>query len=313
MGTGRVVIVGEALVDLVPATCDGEAGLVPRPGGSPFNVAVAAARLGAPTTFVGRISSDAFGTLLTRTLDDEGVATDLIVTTDDPTTLAVVSLDERGGATYGFYLEATSAFGLTADAVRLPEDATIVHVSCGAVLLDADPAGAALRSAIADAAALTSFDPNVRPQFVDDLGAYARTVDTTAAACDLVKVSDEDLQVLHPQVDPLEVARAWADAGPRLVVVTRGADGATAVGPGLDGEVTVAGRDRGPIADTVGAGDSFSGALVAWLHDHGVTDADALGALDADAVADALAFAADVAAVTVTRVGADPPRRAELG
>lgn len=309
---GGVVVVGEALVDLVPATCDDEPGLVPRAGGSPFNVAVAAARLGAPTTFVGRVSTDAFGALLAGTLEAEGVATDRLIRTDDPTTLAVVSLDDGGGATYGFYLTGTSAFGLTAEAVRLPDDAAIVHVSCGAVLLDTEPAGHALRAAIDRATALTSFDPNVRPQFVDDLVAYARTVDTTAAACDLVKVSDDDLRTLHPQRDPLDVARAWADAGPRLVVVTRGPGGAVAVGAGLDREVRVAGRDRGPIADTVGAGDSFSGALVTWLHQHGVGDADALGALDADAVADALGFAADVAAVTVTRVGADPPRRGEL-
>jgi fructokinase len=306
-------VVGEALIDLVPASCDGEPGLVPRAGGSPFNVAVGAARLGAPTAFLGRVSTDAFGELLTSRLLDEGVSTEHVVATDEPTTLAVVSLDEDGVASYGFYLEGTSAFGLTAGHVALPDDVTIVHASCGAVLLDTSPAGDALRAALASDGALTSFDPNVRPQFVRDLDAYRAVVTRTVASCDLVKVSDEDLEVLHPDADPLEVARAWAGSGPPLVIVTRGPDGATAVHADRTETVEVAGRDGLTVADTVGAGDSFSGALLTWLHGRGIADATALRALSGDDLAEALTFARDVAAVTVTRVGADPPRRNELG
>lgn len=305
-------VVGEALIDLVPATCGDETGMVPRVGGSPYNVAVGTARLSAPTTFLGRLSDDAFGQLLRERLTAEGVGTDHAVSTSEPTTLAVVSLDEHGVASYGFYLEGTSAFGLRDEHVRLPDDITIVHASCGAVLLDTEPAGAALRAALASDGVLSSFDPNVRPQFVRDLDAYRALVDDTVATCDLVKVSDEDLEVLHPSEDPLAVARRWAASGPPLVVVTRGPGGAVAVRAGGGADVEVAGRDGIDVADTVGAGDSFSGALLTWLHEHGVGDRAALASIDDVRVRDALAFARDVAAVTVTRVGADPPRRAEL-
>lgn len=306
-------VVGEALIDLVPATCGDETGLVPRAGGSPYNVAVGAARLGSPTTFLGRLSDDTFGQLLRDRLRAEGVATDRGTPTTDPTTLAVVSLDGDGVASYGFYLEGTAAFGLRADDVALPDDVTIVHASCGAVLLDTEPAGAALRAALARTDVLTSFDPNVRPQFVRDLEAYRRLVDATVATCDLVKVSDEDLEVLFPGDDPVDVAGRWVRSGPVIVVVTRGPAGAVALTAAEDEPVEVPGRGGLDVADTVGAGDSFSGALLTWLHEHDVSDRDGLAAIRAADLASALAFARDVAAVTVTRVGADPPRRDELG
>ena len=235
------------------------------------------------------------------------------VATEDPTTLAVVSLDDDGVASYGFYLEATSAFGLRADDLTLPDGVSIVHASCGAVLLDTEPAGGALRAALARADVLTSFDPNVRPQFVSDLAAYRQVVDETIATCDVVKVSDEDLSVLFPDEAAEDVARGWARSGPVAVVVTRGPAGALAGTAAGGAAIGVPGRQGLDVADTVGAGDSFSGALLTWLHERDVRDRGALQAVDGDGLRDALTFARDVAAVTVTRVGADPPRRDELG
>lgn len=305
-----ITVVGEALVDLTPGTCDGEPGFVPRPGGSPFNVAVGAARLGAPTAFVGALSHDAFGRRLAERLRDEGVDTTGAPRTDAPTTLAVVHLDDVGRASYDFYLEGTGAFGFDADPVPAPAGTSVVHVSCGAVTLDRDPAGGTLRRALRGVGgALASFDPNIRPGFVADRDAYVRLLEETVAGCDLVKVSDEDLDWCYPDEPPDAVARRWLDLGPTLVVVTGGPVGAVAFGADRV-EVPAPLVD---VVDTVGAGDSFTAALLVWLHEQGATDRATVGALDRGALSEALSVAVRAAAVTCTRRGADPPRRSELG
>lgn len=305
-----ITVVGEALIDLTPAVCGEEPGFVPRPGGSPFNVAVGTARLEVPTAFVGRVSTDAFGARLLDRLAAEAVDTSKAPRTDEPTTLAVVQLDEEGRATYGFYLEGTSAFGLSPDvAGALPAGTAIVHASCGAVSLQDDPAGAALRTALGPRDdVLTSFDPNVRPQFIPDRGPYVTLLEETVSGCDLVKVSDEDLAWLYPGEDPEAVAGRWREAGPAAVIVTRGERGAVALG---SSRAEVAGREVA-VVDTVGAGDSFTAAMLTWLHDHDVVDGGALGALGTRDLEEMLTFSVGAAAVTCTRRGADPPRRADL-
>ena len=305
-----ITVVGEALVDLTPATCDGEPGLVPRPGGAPFNVAVGTARLGAPTAFVGALSTDGFGRGLAARLHEEGVDTAAAPETGAPTTLAVVQLDDAGRATYDFYLEGTAAYGLAPSAVAVPDTTTIVHVSCGAVTLAQEPAGRALQAALRGRdGALTSFDPNVRPGFVPDRDAYVTLLEDAVASCDVVKVSDEDLGWCYPDDDVDEVAQRWRASGPALVVVTGGPVGAGAYGPEERVQVLAPAVE---VVDTVGAGDSFTAALLVWLHERGATSPGDVGALDGGALTEALRFAAAAAAVTCTRRGADPPRRDEL-
>jgi fructokinase len=317
LGRRRVVVIGEALVDLVPAATEAGPGLVPRAGGAPANVAVGAARLGAPVAFAGSLSSDAFGRLLADHLAGEGADLSLAPLVDAPTPLAVVSLDDAGVATYGFYLSATAAEALTATTVTPllgadgDERPAVVHVSCGAVTLVDAAGGRALTSLLhqAHGRVLTSFDPNVRPTFVDDLGAYAGAVEAVLPACDLVKVSDEDLGHLYPGTDVAEVARRWREAGAGAVVVTLGPDGALV--EAAAGAASVPGVPV-EVVDTVGAGDTFGAALLAWLHRHGVADRAALDDLDLEAWRDALDQGARAAAITCTRVGADPPHAADL-
>lgn len=303
-----IVVAGEALVDLVPH--DGR--LAPLPGGSPFNVAIALARLGAPTGFLGRCSTDAFGRLLVRRLDAAGVDLGLVATTDEPTTLAVVQLDDDGQASYGFYVEATSAAGLSTDEVRLG-DGDPLHVSFGAVTLHTEPAGGALRSLIHREARrrVVCLDPNVRPAVIGDPHAYVRELEGLLASCALVRVSEEDLAVLAPGRSASDVVQAWARAGPELVVLTRGGQGALAVT--ASGTVREVPAPDVEVVDTVGAGDAFTAGLLAQLDAAGRLGVRTALATVTDAeLDDALTAATRVAALACTRQGADPPRRHEL-
>jgi fructokinase len=298
------VVVGEALVDLVVAV-DGS--VTAHLGGGPFNVARSAGRLGAPVSFLARVSDDRFGTMVRESLAADGVDLSAIVTTNDPTTLAVAELDERGAATYRFHLADTSAPGLTVDdaLARVPGDVSVLCLgTLGLLLSPMADASVALCEALHGRAALV-VDPNIRTVLLGDDDEYRRRLDVVIARADIVKVSDDDLAWITPTLSADEGARALIDRGARTVVVTRGSAGATAFG--RDGlRVDVPGRPV-TVVDTIGAGDSFVGALVTRL----VADGDAW-LDDAAAVADAVSFANDVAAVTVSRAGASPPTLADL-
>jgi fructokinase len=302
-----IVVAGEALVDLVPRGPH----LEPLPGGSPYNVAIALGRLRAPVGYLGRCSTDGFGRTLRAGLDAEGVDLTLTELTEEPTTLALVHLDDRGQASYGFYVAGTSSAGM----IELPPLATAdtLHVSLGAVTLETVPAGQTLRRLVEREAArrVVCLDPNVRPRVVADLTSYAASMEQLVASCALVKVSEEDLGHLYPDREAVAMARRWAQTGPELVVVTRGAAGVVA----LDG----VGREQHldapevTVVDTVGAGDAFTAGLLAGLQARGrLADRETLAATDADQLAEVLRFAARVAAVTCTRAGADPPRLDEV-
>jgi fructokinase len=307
-----IVVAGEALIDLAPR--DGL--LLPLAGGSPYNVAVGLGRLGRKTRYLGGLSGDAFGVMMADRLSADGVDLSLAPRFEEPTTLAVVHLDDAGRATYGFYLDGTAAALLDdAHLPALPEGAAL-HVSLGAIGFAHTPTGRALATLLRREAGrrLTSLDPNVRPLVFDqagDVASYAHLLDEVVTRLDLVKVSDEDLQQLHPELGGWHaVARRWARSGPAVVVVTRGPDGAVALT--ADGrEVTVPG-ERVEVVDTVGAGDAFTSGLLAWLDREGVADRAALSSLDGAALEAALTYARRVAAITCTRAGSDPPRADEV-
>jgi fructokinase len=307
-GGGRVVLFGEALIDLAPR--DGL--LLPLPGGSPYNVAVGLGRLGVPTSFVGPTGNDGFGDLLRSRLAEAGVDLASAPTVDAPTTLAVVHLDEQARASYGFYLTATSAAAVRPDGLPRLDGAVAVHLSLGALTLDTEPAGTAFTALIHREAGhrTVSLDPNVRPSVIADLPSYARRIDALVARCDLVKVSDEDLALLHPDEPPAAVARRWVRSGPAAVVVTRGANGALGLTAEGD-EVEVPGEDV-DVVDTVGAGDAFTSGLLAALHDRGLLERDRLRDVGIGDLRASIHAAVHVAAVTCTRAGSDPPSRDEL-
>ncbi|HZH28195.1 MAG TPA: carbohydrate kinase [Azospirillaceae bacterium] len=307
-----IVSGGEALIDFLPATTpDGTPAYLPKPGGSPFNIAVTLGRLGAPAGFLGRISTDLFGDQLVAALAASNVDTSLVSRSGQPTTLAFVSLGEEEPR-YAFYDAGAADRSWDGDTRPGPE-VQALHV--GATALSREPAGAAYeRLALSlPQETVLSLDPNVRPALVADPAGYRRRITRLVAAAQVVKASVADMAWLDPGKTPEATARAWRMAGASLVVVTRGGEGATAyfgrVGRGLELHVPAV---PVAVADTVGAGDAFMGGLLCALYQAGVLDRPRLAELDRDTVETCLRFASHVAARTCGRVGADPPWRAEL-
>jgi fructokinase len=300
-----ILVGGEALYDLV---VDGSDELRGHPGGGPFNTARTIGRLQQPVAYLGRLSTDRFGTTLERMLAADGVRLDAVVRTEEPTTLALAEIDETGSARYRFYERATSAPGLTPEAAlaTLPPAVGILHV--GTLGLTLEPMATALEAVVEELSgkALVAVDPNIRPWVIGDGDGYRRRLRRVLARSDVVKVSEEDLAWLDPQRTPAAAARALLDLGPQVVLLTRGADGAVAVTAG--GEVPVPAPEV-TVVDTIGAGDAFGGGFLAWWRSQGLGRAELA---DSDLVVEATRFAALVAARTCARPGASPPFLHEL-
>ena len=307
-----IVIGGEALVDLVPdsSTPDGELGpLHPLLGGGPYNVAIALGRLGAPTAFYAKLSTDQFGDRMLQRLIESEVDTSLVQRGPEPTTLAVVGLEANGSARYSFHTEGTAA-RFVADQPLPPDAAALCLGTLGMVL---EPGASTYEKALfreAERGVFIALDPNIRADLIADPDAYRDRFASWLPAVGLLKVSDDDAEWLAPGRDVVEVVREWQSRGPAAVVLTRGGDGITAVT--ADGEVTVPSREV-QVADTIGAGDTVQAALLAWLHRNDALSPEAVRALDARQWEQALAFAAAAAAGTVSRPGAEPPWSSELG
>lgn len=314
-----IVVAGEALVDLVPssAAADGKlADLVPRLGGGPYNVAVAMGRLGVPVSFLSRVSADLFGDALVGRLHTANVCTDLVQRGSEPTTLAVVGLAADGSARYSFYVEGTADRQVT-DPGALPDD--VRAVSFGTLSLVLEP-GASVYERILrrehERGALTVLDPNIRAGLIHDPLAYRDRFASWLPHTGLLKVSVEDARWLADLPEDaaeeavLEILHEWCQAGPASVVLTRGGDG-LAVLTGAGDYVAVPSR-RVSVVDTIGAGDTVQGALLAWLHNHDALEVESVKNLAAEQWEGALTVAAAAAALTCSRAGAEPPFTAEL-
>jgi fructokinase len=305
-----LTIIGEALVDLVDSG-DLET-FTAHPGGSPLNVAVGLARLDHDACMMARLSGDTFGRVLRRHAERNRVDLRASAAATEPTTLAVVSLDEEGRASYDFYLDATADWQWSAEELaRLPDQTTILHT--GSLASWTPPGGdliaALVRRVRAAGEIIISYDPNVRPRL---LGAPERgqaLVERNVAAAHVVKASDEDLRWLYPDKWPATVAADWLKLGAAVVVVTQGAQGATAY---TDHTRPV--QRAAPVitlVDTVGAGDAFTSGLLSALDDMHL-DASGLVALGETDLAEIVDHAILVSALTCERAGADPPSRAQV-
>lgn len=306
-------VVGEALVDLV-AERDDPATFHAHAGGSPFNVAITLGRLGEQVALAARSGRDAFGAMLEAKARDSGVSFARWQVVAEPTTLAVAGLDPDGRAQYDFYLDSTAGLGWDDSVADLVsgDDPDVLHL--GSIASWRPPSAAVLQALQhrlhARGSTLISYDPNVRPALIGDRDAVRASIERCVGAAHLIKASDEDVEFLYPGTPLEQVARAWCELGATLVVVTLGADGAVALG--AHGEITRRPGRSITVADTVGAGDSFAGGLLAALGAEGLARPGALAGATAAQLGSALGEAVAVSAMTCARAGANPPTRAEL-
>jgi fructokinase len=279
--SARALVVGEALVDIVDDQV--------LPGGSPLNVAVGLQRLGVPATLHSDFGADPHGVAIAQHLEQSGVTVTPGTVSDRETSVALATIGADGAATYTFSISwdpgpfDTSGYAL-------------VHTgSIGAAL---EPGASEVEAVLAAAECLVSFDPNVRPALMGDHDAAVARVERFVALADIVKASDEDVAWLYPDATVATVLERWRSLGARLVVVTRGGDGADAL--------SEAGAVHVPafvtkVSDTIGAGDSFMSGLLAAVLRNGFDD-----------VVGAVTYAARCAGITVSRPGADPPTADEV-
>ena len=305
--TDRALVVGEALIDVV-ARADGSR--AEHPGGSPANVALGLGRLGRHVDLLTWLGHDAEGDLVRHHLEGSGVHVLEGNRSAARTSLATATIGADGSASYEFDLE----WDLPESWDEDPGDPLVVHAGSIATVLQ--PGGAAVAAILARRreTSTVTYDPNLRPVLMGSPAHALPVVDALVRLADVVKVSDEDLAWLHPGVAPAEIAEEWSRSGPSLVVVTHGGEGAfasTSAGARLS---VVAPKVH--VADTVGAGDSFMGGLIDGLWSAGLLGADrrqALADVDAATVQAVLERCARIAAITVSRPGANPPRSEELG
>lgn len=309
-----ILVCGEALVDLFVSAP--EAGEMPAravAGGSPFNLAIGLARLGVPTAFLGGLARDRFGTFLAERLEGEGVDGRFLVRRDDrPTTISAIVTAPDGQPAYSFHGEGAADRWLEPADLPAGLPPEITALTFGSYTMAVEPVGSTLAALATREAGrrVISVDPNLRPAVVGSTRRWAEAVERFYRAATIIKASDEDIRTAwEGQVSIEQAAAYWMELGAALVVVTQGAAGATAFCRA--GRISTAGLAV-EVVDTVGAGDSFHAALLAWLVEAGRMSRDAIAALDLPSLSDLLACATAAAAVTVTRRGADMPRRMEL-
>jgi fructokinase len=295
-------VCGEVLIDLIPGS-DGVR--VPHVGGGPANTAKALARLGHDVQFIDGISTDEYGVAARKELLDDEVKLDLALTSDKPTCLAIITLDENGGASYEFKIDGTATFDF--DLKWLPDPSRykpqVLHI--GTLVTVIQPGADVLYDwamQVAEFAPIV-FDPNIRPSVMGDHDLYEAAVEKWAALSSVIKVSDDDMAWLYPGQKYEDVAQRWLNDGAAVVVVTRGSNGI--IGFTADGAVEVDGA-KITVADTVGAGDTVGAIIVEAMIEKGIL------ALTGDVLKATLHRAAVAAGITCSRKGAQPPYKHEL-
>lgn len=302
---------GDALIDFVPVkSADGRDAYVPAVGGSCLNIAVAMARLGALTGFVGGVSSDMFGTMIADHMTASGVSLRYVRRSDDETTLAFVRF-VGNEPHYAFYDETTAARLWTFRPDSIPFTA-IAGLHVGSTTLINEPVASEYLALVKAAKGKTtlSFDPNCRPTLTKDKPTYTARMAEFARLADIVRMSDMDFDFLFGGNDFDAKAEEILGAGAALFIVTRGGDGVTAWHK-------TAGRVEVPapatkVVDTIGAGDTFQGSFLVALKEAGRIARPDLEAISRAELTTALAFGTRCAAITCSRAGANPPWRAEL-
>jgi fructokinase len=299
--SNQVWVCGEVLIDLIPDGVERKAVV----GGGPANTAKALAKLGIETQFIDGISTDMYGQMALKQLHQDGVLLDYVKFSDKPTCLAIVSLNNAGGATYEFLIDGTATFDYTPDWLPDPTvlKPSLLHI--GTLVTAIEPAASVLHkwATVVKNVAPIVFDPNIRPAVMADRGEYVRQVERWIEISSAVKVSDDDIYWLYPDKSIDDVANQWLEMGPELVVVTFGDKGLSGY---RKGEKVSVDAKQVVVADTVGAGDTVGAILVEAIMEEGLSN------LSGKLLISKLERAAKAAAITVSRTGALPPSRDEI-
>jgi len=297
----QVWVAGEVLIDLIPD------GLERKPivGGGPANTAKALSKLGIPTQFIDGISTDEYGQMAKEELVESGVKLDYVKYSDKPTCLAIISLSESGSASYEFVIENTATFDFNSTWLPDPQSLkpSLLHIGTLATVIE--PGASALfewAQSVAKVAPIV-FDPNIRPAVINDREQYVKQVERWVSISSAVKVSDEDLKWLYPNLEIDQVVNNWLAKGPSLIVVTYGEKGLAGY---RQGEKVNVDAVKVKVADTVGAGDTVGAILVEAIVKDGL---DTLNGVRLEMM---LKRAAKAAATTVSRSGANPPTLKEI-
>lgn len=305
----KLWFMGEALIDFVPVFSDGGRAYAPRCGGSPYNAAKAAALAGAETGFLGALSTDLFGEMLADDLRAHGIDTSQAPTLDAPTTLAFVDIEE-GEPRYAFFNEGTATRRIAADPASFaPAPGDIVGFGSISLI---DPPGSDAIAAFAEGIAgrtLIAIDPNARPGMTPDPEVWRARIRRILAVSDIVRLSVDDLAALDPGRTPDEFARGLLSGRTGLVVVTHGADGAEAWSDVAHARAPGQTVDT---VDTVGAGDTLMGTLLAWLVAEGHTAGGTLARLTEETLTAGLRHAVAAAALNCRTSGCNPPTSADV-
>ena len=313
-----ILCIGEAVIDMfqknVPAL--GEV-FMPLPGGCSYNTSIAISRLGSPAAFLGRLSTNFFGEIQIRWLRENNVRDDLLIRCDQAPILAFIKTEKGREPQYAFYDEGTADRLLSTEELPpLPADTSCIVF--GSVSMCMEPIATTIESLImkeAHRGTVIAFDPNIRPFMIKDRDAYLRRFEKWIGVCTVAKISDEDFEFIYPNTEPDDALKKIIDLGTRLAIITLGPKGASAMLRRDDGSVTRVNTPAaliGEIADTVGAGDTFLGAFLAWLQQRGKLSHNAIANLSENDLRDALTFANKAAGIVCTRSGAEPPTLEEV-
>lgn len=304
--SSRVLVIGESITDVI-VTAESS---TDSSGGSPLNVSIGLARLNTDVSFATRIGDDARGKVLEEHVRSSGVVLLSELVAGARSATAIATLDRSGSASYKFDIE-----------WELPEisasaaDLAFVHFgSIGAFLQTGAETVESFVASIRDTATIC-YDPNIRPQLLPSLGEVRESVLRHISLSDVVKASEEDIEWLYSGMDPETVALSWLEAGPSLVLITRGENGVFAATSGgirihCDSQsVSVS------VIDTIGAGDAFMSGLINAIERLGLSGVESRAYLHSLTTEDLVTIvdrANTCGAIAVSRAGAQPPTSIEL-
>jgi fructokinase len=299
--SNQVWVCGEVVIDLIPDGTERKAVV----GGGPANTAKALSKLGITTQFIDGISTDKYGQMALGELQKDGVLLDFVKYSDNPTCLAIVSLNSKGGATYEFVIDDTATFDFSHSWLPNAADKKPLLLHIGTLVTAIEPAASVLFEWAKKVSLVAPivFDPNIRPAVMSDREQYVKQVERWVSISNAVKVSDDDIYWLYPGEDLDKVTKRWLEMGPELVVVTFGDKGLA--GYRENSKISVDAK-KVVVADTVGAGDTVGAILVEAIIEDG------LDKLTNERLSLMLDRAARAAAITVSRSGALPPGRDEI-